>query len=629
MCGIFGIVGSADASVGQRVATCLHHRGPDDHGVWVNATGAPITLVNTRLSIIDLSPAGHMPMGSDDGAVWITYNGEMYVFAELRSELEARGHVFHSHTDTEVILHAYEQWGEDCLARFRGMFAFVIWDSRRQRLLAARDRLGIKPLYYAQAGDKLLLGSELKAFLATGLIRADLDLEALHHYLTFYSVPAPLTMLCGVRALLPGHYLTYEKGRLAITQYWDVPVAAPLTSDLAEIRDELRRLLEESTRLRMIADVPVGAFLSGGVDSSAVVALMTRIGGERLKTFSIGFEDEGRNLDERSFAALVARRFGTDHHEIVVRGRDVRDQLDRIVRAMDQPSGDGLNTYFVSQAAAAHVKVALSGLGGDELFAGYPQFASLSRAERISRAWRKSPGAVRALARLGARAAATVARRDRLAEVPDWLDEDFLARYVRVRTLYDRTAKARLYSASVRAQVAGVMDSGGMTAGHVAPGEHHIVDRVSRLELKGYMANTLLRDTDAMSMAHSLEVRVPLIDHEVVEFATQIPAALKLSNGRTKVLLTDALTDLLPAEVVARPKRGFEMPVAHWLRHELRPVLDEVFSPGAVARRGLFDPTEVDSIYRAFLDGRGTYMRVWALAVLELWLSATVGSSGS
>jgi asparagine synthase (glutamine-hydrolysing) len=622
MCGIFGIVGLSDADLGERLAACLHHRGPDDRGVWTSAAATPVTLVNTRLSIIDLSPAGHMPMSNEDGSAWIAYNGEMYSFGELRLELEQRGHVFRSHTDTEAILHAYEEWGADCLQRLRGMYAFLIWDARRQRLFAARDRLGIKPLYYAQAGGNLLLGSEIKAFLASGLIEPDLDLEALHHYLTFYAVPAPHTILKGVRALPAGHCLTFEAGRLDIQPYWDVPAAAPLQAPPAEIRAELRRLLEESTRLRMIADVPVGAFLSGGIDSSAVVGLMTRISGERLKTFSVGFESEGQRLDERGYAALVARRFDTDHHEVVVSGRDVRGQLDRIVQAMDQPTGDGLNTYFVSQAAAQQVKVALSGLGGDELFAGYPQFASLERAERVSWLWRLAPAGVRSAAGAGAAATAWVTGRSRLAEVPAWLDEDFLARYTRVRTLYDETAKARLYRRGLHSQASNGHGSQATLRPYLSPAETQVIDRVSRLELKGYMANTLLRDTDAMSMAHSLEVRVPLIDHKLVEFATRVPPALKLAGGRAKLLLVDAVRDLLPPEVIARPKRGFEMPVGHWLRNELRPVLDDLFEPQAVARRGLFDPGEVSRVYQSFLAGRGLYMRVWVLAALELWLRA-------
>jgi asparagine synthase (glutamine-hydrolysing) len=623
MCGIFGITGLADRELGEKLAACLHHRGPDDSGVWVGQAGQPVTLVGTRLSIIDLSSAGHMPMSNEDGSVWMTYNGEMYSFGDLRPELERLGHTFRSHTDTEVMLHAYEQWGAACLGRFRGMFAFIVWDVKGQRLFAARDRLGIKPLYYAEVGDKLLLGSELKAFLASGLLQPELDREALHHYLTFYAVPAPFTMLRGVRALPPGHYLTYANGQLQIESYWDVPEAAPLDARPEEIRAELRRLLEESTRLRMIADVPVGAFLSGGVDSSAVVALMTQISGERLKTFSIGFEAEGRQLDERNFASLVAQRYHTDHHEVVVIGRDVRDQLDSIVAAMDQPTGDGLNTYFVSQATARHVKVALSGLGGDELFAGYPQFKYLTRAEQFASVWRRSPARLRSLARAGAGGAAAVGVRQ-VAKAPEWLEEDFLSRYARTRTLFDEPAKARLYSSEARAQASAVAASRATLEQFFRPGEASVVDRVSRLELKSYMANTLLRDTDAMSMAHSLEVRVPLIDHKIVEFATRIPASLKLRDGQTKVLLTEALADLLPPEVINRPKQGFEMPVAHWMRRELRPVLDDLFAPAAVTRRGLFDPTEVGRLYGDFLNGHGIYMRVWALATLELWLRANL-----
>ncbi len=620
MCGIFGIVGLADRALGEQLADCLRHRGPDDRGVWTSSSGTPVTLVNTRLSIIDLSAAGHMPMSNEDGSAWIAYNGEMYSFGDIRPELERRGHQFRSHTDTEVMLHAYEEWGAACLERFRGMYAFMIWDSRNQRLFAARDRLGIKPVYYAEAGGKLLLGSELKGFLASGLLPGELNLEALHHYLTFYAVPAPLTMLKGVYALPPGHALTYENGRVTVTQYWDVPEAAPEEAAPEEIRAELRRLLEEATRLRMIADVPVGAFLSGGVDSSAVVALMTQISGERLKTFSIGFAAEGKKLDERGYAALVAKRYNTDHHEIIVSGRDMLDQLDAIVRGMDQPTGDGLNTYFVSQAAAQQVKVALSGLGGDELFAGYPQFARLAQAQDLSHMWERLPGAAHAAARAAASVTAQATGRPRLAEIPTWLEEDFLDRYARHRTLYAEDAKQRLYSRETRARLNGTPRSTEMLAAFCLPGEREVVDRVSRLELKGYMANTLLRDSDAMSMAHSLEVRVPLIDHKIVEFATRIPPALKLRRGQTKVLLTEALADLLPPEVIERPKQGFEMPVAHWLRHDLRPVLDEVFAPQAVARRGLFEAEEVGRIYLDFREGRGAYMRVWALAALELWI---------
>ena len=620
MCGIFGIIGVADAELGERIATCIHHRGPDDHGVWTSTTGAPVTLVNTRLAIIDLSPLGHMPMTTMRGEVWIAYNGEVFNFAETRAELIKRGHSFRSNSDTEVIANAYEEWGDECVHHFRGMFAFLIWDVREQKLFAARDRLGIKPLYWAETPQGLILGSELKAVLASGFVEPELNLEAVHHYLSFYSVPSPLTILAGVNALPPGHSLTWQNGRLTVAQYWDVPTARPVSADEVEIRGELRRLLEESIRLRMIADVPVGAFLSGGVDSSAVVGLMTRIAGERLKTFSIGFESEGQNIDERSYAHLVARRYNSDHTEVIVTGQQVADELDQITWAMDQPSGDGLNTYLVSQATAKHVKVALSGLGGDELFAGYPQFKLLQQASDYDSLWRSLPKPVKSLVAVGAHAASSVTRRPGFDGAVAFADDDFLGRYGRTRILFNEEAKARLLSRQFQGEMGHVTPSQKLLEQFVRGDETGVIDRVTRLELKNYMAHTLLRDTDAMSMAHSLEVRVPLIDHKLVEFVTTIPADLKLRGGQPKYLLLEALKDVLPPEVTKRRKQGFEMPVAAWMRGPLRPALDDVFSSQSIERRGLFNSAEARRLYQAFLQGEGPYMRVWCLAVLELWM---------
>jgi asparagine synthase (glutamine-hydrolysing) len=592
----------------------MHHRGPDDNGTYVAREPGAVSLTNCRLSIIDLSAAGHQPMTNEDGSLWLVYNGEMYNYADLRRELLAAGHRFTSNTDTEVVLHAYEEWGLKCLDRFRGMFAFGLWDSKRQRLFAARDRLGIKPLIYTEQDGVFLFASELKTLLSSELIEPRLSLPALHQYLSFYAIPTPYTILEDVWALPPGHYLTHEHGQLTIERYWDVPPAQPLQADEAELRAELRRLLEESIRLRMIADVPVGAFLSGGVDSSAVVALMTRISGERLKTFSIGFGSEGAGIDERSDARVLAEHYGTDHHEVIVSGGEVREQLDAIIEAMDQPSGDGLNTYLVSQATAQHVKVALSGLGGDELFAGYPQFRLFQRMQGYADAWDRLPAPAQAVARAGA-GALDVGRR-----ALSWLEDDFLGRYGRVRILYDEERKGALCTPETRAALADAEPSLAYLSRFTMPEEQDPVARLTRLELKNYMAHTLLRDTDVMSMAHSLGVRVPLIDHELVEFAVNLPANLKLRNGRAKWIFTEALSDVLPSEVVNRPKRGFEMPVAEWLRGDLRPVLDDVLSERAVAARGLFDPAVVDGVYQEFLRGEGAYMYVWSLVSLELWM---------
>lgn len=611
MCGIFGLIGQADPQLGERIAKVMHHRGPDDHGVWADSDATPLTLVNTRLAIIDLSPAGHLPMCSTDGRLVVAYNGEIYNYMAIRTQLEQLGHHFRSQTDTEVLLAAYAEWGDDCLQRVRGMFAFLLWDKPRQRLLVARDRLGIKPLYWAQIGNTLLFGSELKALLASGYITPQLNLQAVQHYLAFYSVPTPLTMLDGVHALPPGHKLVVDaalmrhNNTVQTEAYWRLPVARPVNTPFDELRDELRARLEESVRLRMIADVPVGAFLSGGIDSSAIVGLMTRISGRPLRTFSIGFDQAGASIDERSFARIVAERYAADHTEVIVTGEQVADQLPQIVAAIDQPSGDALNTYLVSQATAQHVTVALSGVGGDELFAGYPQFHMLSQTARYDRLWRVVPPAVR---RLAGNMSGFVGRAARYANA------DLTGRYMRLRTLFDPAMQQALLSQPVNGATHAWL---GDLVEHAEP---TVLDQVARWELRNYMPHVLLRDSDAMSMAHSLEVRVPLIDHELVEFVSTIPAKYKLRKGQTKVLLIEALRDVLPRAVIERPKRGFEMPVANWLRGPLRAALEEALSPAAVKARGVFHPATVTQVKDDFISGRApSYLHAWSLTMFELW----------
>ena len=623
MCGIWGVINGGDYELGEVAARAMAHRGPDDYGVYASREPIPAAMVNTRLSIIDLTEGGHQPKFNEDKTLWIVYNGEMYNYQPLREELLAAGHRFDSDSDTEVVLHAYEEWGENCLERFRGMFAFAIWDEAQGVLFAARDRLGIKPLYYTlkhlpDGSKQLAFASELKALLATGLAQPELNYAALHHYLSFYAVPSPYTMLRDVEALPPGHYLTFDTQSLHIRQYWSIPAVEPLAMEEAEVRARLRELLEESIRLRMIADVPVGAFLSGGIDSSAVVALMTQISGERLKTFSVGFGDEGASMDERSDARTIADIYETDHTEVIVTGAEVRAQIEDIIRGMDQPSGDGLNTYLVSQATASHVKVALSGLGGDELFAGYPQFRMFQRADQAGNLWKKLPGR----AKKATRSAANVL--NPLSKAMNWIAGDVVDRYQRVRMLYDEQAKTAMYTPDTMQQLAAPESSPQYLSRHVHPFETDSVAQLTRLELQHYMAHTLLRDTDAMSMANSLEVRVPLIDHELVEFAACIPVEMKLRNGRAKYIFAEALRDLLPKEVLNRPKRGFEMPVAAWMRGSLSDVLEDVFSTSSIERRGLFAPEAMRGVYDDFRAGNGPYMRAWALATLELWMRQTM-----
>jgi asparagine synthase (glutamine-hydrolysing) len=616
MCGIWGTVGTADEQMAEVAARAMQHRGPDDHGVYVAHEPVPVALVNTRLSIIDLTDAGHQPMCTEDGRYWIVHNGEIYNFEALREVLIELGHRFFSRSDTEVALYAYKEWGDKCLDNLRGMFAFAIWDAQEAKLFAARDRLGIKPLYYIHrpGHGSFAFASELKALLTAGLAERRLSYAALHHYLSFYSVPTPYTMLEGVEALPAGHFLTFQDGKLNTRPYWSLPAIEPHTLGEDEILAELRRLLEESIRLHMIADVPVGAFLSGGLDSSAVVALMTRIGGARLRSFSIGFGAEGQAIDERSQARTLAEYYGTDHTEVIVSGRSVRDQIDRIILAMDQPTGDGLNTYLVSQATGQQGKVALSGLGGDELFAGYPQFRLFKRADRASDLWRRLPRAAREVTRGTAPLSGSIQR------ALTWLDGDLLTRYERVRVLFDEERKLGLYTPATVSMLVAPESSLKYLGHFVHPAETEPIPQLTRLELLNYMAHTLLRDTDAMSMAHSLEVRVPLIDHKLVEFAARIPGDLKLREGRSKWIFAQALQDVLPEEVLDRPKHGFEMPVAAWMRRELRDVLDDVLSRESIERRGVFRYEAVQDVYRDFLEHDAPYMYTWALAVLELWM---------
>ncbi len=628
MCGIWGAINVADERMGREAARAMAHRGPDDHGVYAGDGTCPALLVNTRLAIIDLSETGHQPMSTPDGRYWIAYNGETYNYEDLRRPLLDAGHTFRGTSDTEVILHAYAEWGEAFLDDLRGMFAFAIWDTHEGRLFAARDRLGIKPLYYTVVGKegapdaRLVFGSELKALLSSGLIEPRLNPAALHHYLSFYAVPSPYTILEGVHMLPPGHTLTYENGHVEIRRYWSLPAGDPLTGSSEQVATRLRELLEESIRLRMIADVPVGAFLSGGIDSSAVVALMTRATGETLQTFSIGFGAEGESIDERSAARVLAEHYGTDHTEVIVTGRQVREQLPAIIRAMDQPTGDGLNTYLVSQATAQHVKVALSGLGGDELFAGYPQFRMFRQADRARAVWERLPG----VARQAARGAAHVA--DPADRAMTWLDGDVLERYERVRILFGEEDKLALYTPATAAALAAPEPSLDYLSRYLHPVEMDSIVQLTRLELQNYMAHTLLRDTDAMSMAHSLEVRVPLIDHKLVEYAVRIPPEMKLRNGQNKWIFAEALRDVLPAEVLARPKQGFEMPVAAWMRDDLRDVLDDVFSAESIQRRGLFQVDAMQAVYDDFRAGSAPYLRAWSLAVLELWMRAYLDGEG-
>jgi len=635
MCGIVGIVGHearVPADVLERATRSLAHRGPDDSGTIIIRGSAPspteIGFGNRRLAILDLSPLGHQPMQDRETGNWIVYNGELYNFRQIRAELEEQGVCFVSHTDTEVLLKAYAAWGERCLDRFRGMFAFAIWDAGQQRLFLARDPMGVKPLYYAQSGAYFLFASEVRTLLGTGLIPRRLDHAGLLNYLAFGSVYDPHTLVEGVSALPPGHSLTWERGSVRQSAHWDLvsgedsgleaPELGPVSNlERSRAAERLRPILEEAVRLQLVSDVPVGVFLSGGIDSSALVSALSR-SGTHPSTFSLVFREA--DFSEAEYSRAVARKFRTNHHEITVSQRDAMEAIPDALRAMDQPTMDAVNTYFVArEARAAGIKVALSGLGGDEVFAGYSSFRTVPRLERFASLWNHLPHEVRApLAQAFSSLLPATDKYRKLASLATsngrLLHPYFLSRMLfppRQRDLLAPSSRA----AEDRAQ-ASLRECLGHTR-NLDP-----VNRVSYLETRCYMLNTLLRDADVMSMAHGLEVRVPLIDHRLARWVLALPGNWKINGAVPKALLTHALCDSLPEQVVCRPKRGFTLPFEHWLRGELRSEVEAALQEERISEGplgGVLDAKQVWKVWQDFLRGATSWSRPWSLHVLQRW----------
>ena len=630
MCGIFGIVGRnvrIAEGVLERGTQSLAHRGPDDSGTILLRDSVPgpveIGLGSRRLAILDLSPLGHQPMHDAETGNWIVYNGEIYNFLGVRKELEEAGTTFVSHTDTEVVLKAYARWGAECLTKFRGMFAFAIWDARRHVLFIARDPMGIKPLYYAQSGSYFLFASEVRTLLGTGPVPGKIDRAGLINYLTFGSAYDPYTLVEGVRALPAGHSLTWDDGKLRLSPYWDLLGESVSKPDPAVAEDEklavaqLQPLLEESVRMQLVSDVPVGVFLSGGIDSSALVSILSR-GGVTPSTFSIVFREA--EFSEAEHSRAIAQHFRTDHHEIVVSQEDVLAALPQALRAMDLPTMDGVNTFFVSrETRAAGVKVALSGLGGDEVFAGYSSFRTVPRMERFSRFWKNVPRPIRGP--LASAFAALSPENDQNRKLASLAGDNgraphpyFLSRMLftpHQRDLLFPGVDAATAESAAAAQCNRLEQSLSLDA----------INRVSYLESRCYMLNTLLRDADFMSMSQGLEVRVPLIDHQLAKAVLSLPGAWKV-NRTPKKLLVEALGGSLPDEVVHRPKRGFTLPFEHWMRQELRAGIEPVLSAkhiGAGPLGSLLDGNQVEQIWKEFLRGAVSWSRPWSLYVLQRW----------
>jgi asparagine synthase (glutamine-hydrolysing) len=633
MCGIFGIIAQnarIPGGVLERGTQSLAHRGPDDSGTILLRDSIPepieIGLGNRRLAILDLSPLGHQPMQDAETGNWIVYNGEIYNFRDIRNELEKSGTNFVSHSDTEVILKAYARWGKACLTKFRGMFALALWDASRHELFLARDPMGIKPLYYTQAGSYFIFASEVRTLLGTGLVHRRIDPAGLINYLTFGSAYDPLTLVEGVHALPPGHTLTWEGGVLRQSSYWDLidespgngRTLAPLSAENEKnAAEHLRPILEEAVRLQLVSDVPVGVFLSGGIDSSALVSILS-CSGITPSTFSIVFREA--DFSEAQHSRAIAARFHTDHHEINVSQSDVLATIPDALGAMDLPTMDGINTYFVSrETRRAGVKVALSGLGGDEVFAGYSTFRTVPHMEHFAQFWKHLPGVVRGP--FASAFAALAPANDQNRKLGSLASDNgrLLHPYFLSRMLFTPGQRDLLFRAPDRsaAETAAASQRDRLEFALTLDA----VNRVSYLESRCYMLNTLLRDADFMSMSQGLEVRVPLIDHQLAKAVLALPGAWKL-NGTPKKLLVEALTGSLPDEIVHRPKRGFTLPFEHWMRQELRSEIEPVLGKQRISAGplgGLLDAGQVEQVWKDFLKGETSWSRPWSLYVLQRW----------
>jgi asparagine synthase (glutamine-hydrolysing) len=618
MCGICGVVGHEpiDREALARMTDALRHRGPDDEGFFVDERpdGVAVGLGFRRLSIIDLV-SGNQPIGNEDGSIHVVFNGEIYNYRELRSELEARGHRFSTNSDTEVIVHLYEERGPHCVERLNGMFAIALWDSPRSELLLARDRFGKKPLYYSEVGNTLLFGSELKSLLEHPRCPRELDLEALSRYLALEYVPTPYSIYEGVRKLPGGHVLRWRDGRTSIEQYWDLHLEAddPVRPD-EEYVAEFEAFFREAVRRRLISDVPLGAFLSGGIDSSSVVAMMVDARPpESVKTFSIGFGE--RSFDESEHARRVAAHFGTDHREEIFTADVMLEILPTVVEWLDEPFGDAsiLPTYLLSRFTREHVTVALGGDGSDELLAGYPTFP----ADRLARLYRV-PQVLHTNV--------IVPLADRLPVSTRNFSFDFkLKRFLRAASAPDDVRHpVWLGSFAPDEQAALLSFSPGDPFSEqrraLAAASGDKLGRLIYLYAKTYLQDDILAKVDRASMACSLEVRAPFLDVDLVEFLGRVPSKLKLRGLDTKHLLKRAMRDRLPTGIATRRKKGFGIPIAAWFNGPLREVLQEELSPERIRQQGLFDATEVQRLVREHLSGRHDHRKqLWTLFVFQLW----------
>jgi asparagine synthase (glutamine-hydrolysing) len=613
MCGIAGLSWQ-DEDLVTRMAQVIGHRGPDQHGVY---TDDSVSLGHRRLSIIDLSDSGRQPLSNEDGSVWVTYNGEIYNFRELREALEAKGHVFRSRTDTEVIVHAYEEYGPDCVQRFNGMFAFALWDQTQRELILARDRLGVKPLYYYRYNGKLAFASEIKALLQIPDVEREINPQALYHYVGYEFVPAPDTIFRHIYKLPPGHYLRYRDGKIEVTQYWDVRFQNEVHPP-AYYEEQMRAMLAEAVRKRLVSDVPLGVFLSGGLDSSAVVALMSRCGVEPIQTFSLGYADP--SFSELDYARIIARQFKTEHRELIV-DPITPELIEEAIWHLDEPMTD-LSTiplYLICKKAREYVTVCLSGEGGDEVLVGYDRF----KASKANGYYALLPARIRqgVVAPL-------------LNALPDQPQKkgplNVLKRFIQGGLLPEEGGHMRwqyfgmpeqdraLFAEELLSEIS--RDAFAPIRRHAAHcNSTNRLDREIYVDLKFTMPDSVLMKVDKMSMAHALEVRVPFLDYQFVEFCATIPGDLKLKGFTTKAIFRSAMRGIVPDAILGRGKQGYSLPIKNWLRQELREYMTDLLTSSPLIKEA-FNLDYVQRLVREHQEHRANHNHLlWALINLAVW----------
>lgn len=627
MCGIAGMFRfdnkQADNRVLRRMNDVMIHRGPDDSGIFCFNN---IGLANRRLAIIDITSNGHQPMRTEDGLFWITFNGEIFNYKEIKRDLVKHRIRFETDSDTEVILKGYRFYGNNIVKKLRGQFAFCIWDKRNNSFILARDQMGINPLYYADLSNIFLFASEVKAIIASGIVKKQIDPEAIHHYLSFFMIPAPLSIIKGVKSLLPGQIMTVDKDGINVQQYWSLEkiVKDGQISNLKEAKNRLKEQLLRSVHEAQVSDVQVGAFLSGGIDSSAIVSLMAQKSKIPVKTFSL-WAEEGSYYDERYYARLIAKKFNTDHTEFTISEKNVIDELPQIVYYFDQPTGGSFENYFVSKIASEKVKVVLSGLGGDELFAGYHNI--VYKTKLLSAVYSKLPQVIRkTIIRLidqmpfPPKIKKTINVSDRFLSLSSSLD-----RRLFTYLAYKEDEKKYLYSKNFLPLVDSFNTDDLIDNYLEKVKDRNVIDQLSFIDLNTYTRDDLLLGTNMMGMAHSVETRVPFFDPRLVKFSFNLHPNMKYRHGISKFILKDVVKDWLPQEIIEHRKTGFGTPREKFMRNGLKPYILKLLNAENVKKRAIFDPIYVKEILDRFYTDRSgkmlwnEHLRVWTLFILELW----------